>query len=99
MKIQLTRVRLVIPPWLPLNKTILQATISITTVLMAVATLVSTPFMPTLAKMAVRAAKKADKSAYIHHMFINLKGPNLTIVFCGNIVAVTRQMQTEFLQF
>jgi hypothetical protein len=35
---------------------------------MAVARSESTPLTPTLAKMAVRAAKKAESKAYIHHI-------------------------------
>jgi hypothetical protein len=37
----------------------------------AVATLVSTPLMPTLAKMAVSAANTDERSAYIHHIVIS----------------------------
>jgi hypothetical protein len=47
-------------PW---NKTIPQAKIKITIVLMAVAKLESTFLMPILAKIAVRAAKNADSNA------------------------------------
>ncbi len=40
-----------------------QARIKMTTVRIAVAKSVSTPFIPILAKMAVRAAKNADSKA------------------------------------
>src|ERR1700694_3666494 len=52
----------------PLKKAIAQAMTRITTVRMAVARSVSTPLMPTLAKMAVSAAKNAESKAYIHHI-------------------------------
>jgi len=42
-----------------------------TTVLIAVARSVSTPLMPTFAKIAVRAANKAASKAYIHHIKVH----------------------------
>lgn len=50
-------------PW---KKTIPQAKINITMVLMAVAKLESMFFMPILASMAVKAAKKAESKANIN---------------------------------
>lgn len=44
--------------------------IKMTTVRMAVAKSVSTPLIPILAKIAVRAAKSAASKAYIYHMVL-----------------------------
>jgi hypothetical protein len=52
----------------PFTKAIVQARMRMTTVRMAVARSESTPLTPTLAKMAVRAAKKAESKAYILHI-------------------------------
>ncbi len=57
----LVRVWIVKAP--PLKKAMPHARIKITTVLIAVAKSVSTPLIPTFAKMAVRAAKKAESKA------------------------------------
>jgi hypothetical protein len=64
----LERVWMVATP--PLAKAIAHAMTRMTTVLIAVARSVSTPFIPTFANMAVRAAKKAENKAYIHHMIL-----------------------------
>jgi hypothetical protein len=47
----------------------LHARIRITTVLIAVARSVSTPLIPTLAKMAVSEANSAESKAYITHIY------------------------------
>ena len=52
----------------PLKNAMPQAINRITTVLIAVAKSVSTPLMPTFAKMAVSDANKAESKAYIHHI-------------------------------
>ncbi len=54
----------------PLVKTILQAKIKITTVRMAVARLELTSLTPILAKIAVKAAKKADNKENISQFII-----------------------------
>lgn len=52
--------------WVFWKKTIPQAKMRITTVLMAVARLESTFFIPIFARMAVRAAKTAERKAKIN---------------------------------
>ena len=67
-KSQLFRLMSVTPPWVLVRNTMPQAITSTTAVRMAVARLEGTPSMPTFAKMEVRAAKTADKSAKTNHI-------------------------------
>ena len=67
-KIQLLRLISVMPDWVLVTKTMSQAMASTTRVLMAVARLLLTPSMPTLARMEVRAAKTAESRARINHI-------------------------------
>lgn len=66
--IQLLRLISVIPDWVLVTNTMSQAMASTTKVLMAVARLLLTPSIPTLAKMEVRAAKTAESKARINHI-------------------------------
>ena len=61
-----------IPFCSPLAKTIPQATIKIMIVRMAVAKFELTPVMPIFAEMAVKEAKRAERSAYNHHMILGV---------------------------
>ena len=54
----------------PVKQTMPQATISTTKVRIAVAKLELTPSMPILAKIEVKAAKKAEKNANTAHITI-----------------------------
>jgi len=72
MKLCLVNVFIFIDDKLPLQYAIVQARISMTTVLTAVARSESTFFIPILAKIAVKAANNADSKAYIHHILISL---------------------------
>ncbi len=65
---QLFRLMSVMPPWVLVRSTMPQAMTSTTAVRMAVARLEDTPSMPTFARMEVRAAKTADKSARMNHI-------------------------------
>ena len=63
----------------PLVSTIPQATIKIIIVRIAVAKLEFTFVMPTLAKIAVSDANKADNKAYIHHIVYVFKNVQLSV--------------------
>lgn len=71
-KIKLFLDNVLIVPAPPRKIAIDQASSKIITVLIAVAKSVSTPFIPTFAKMAVSAAKKAESKAYIHHIIFGI---------------------------
>lgn len=85
-KSQLFLLMLTISVWLLVKKTMSQAIRMTTTVRIAVARLDGTPSIPILAKIDVRAAKIADKSAKKNHMATS----SLTIISKASALSAIR---------